>query len=85
MTAILSFLAAVRAGDMWARATLAGAALAAFLAFAAWQVWRVYDAGGDAREATIKSKQQEKIDAAKAGADRVIGGDDSRVRNFDRD
>ena len=48
-------------------------------------LWKARTDGAADAIAKIERKQQEKIDAAKAGADRVLGGDDSRVRGFDRD
>jgi type VI protein secretion system component VasK len=81
----LSFFAAVKAGDLWARAAIVGLILAGLLAFASWQVWRIYDAGGDARQAKIEQQEKANAQAAKGELDRVNGGDTSRVRGFDRD
>lgn len=82
---LISLGAAFKAGDLWARATVVGIALASFLAFASWQVWKIYDAGGDAREAEITKQERKNEAAAKRESDRVSGGDTSRVRGFDRD
>lgn len=54
MTMIMTFFAAFRAGDTWARYAAVGMIIAASLGFASYQLWRLYDAGGDARQAKIE-------------------------------
>jgi len=51
---IMTFIAAFRAGDTWARYAAIGMIFAALLGFASYQLWRLYDAGGDARQAKIE-------------------------------
>ena len=59
---------------------LAGLALAAVF-YAIHTIEQRQDA---LTRAKIEAAQKEKADAAKSELDRLIGGDDSRVRQFDR-
>ncbi len=82
---VLSFFAAVKAGDLWARATVVGLIFATVLGVIGWQIHRIKSEAAEAERSRIERINQEKADAAKRELDRVIGGDTSRVRGFDRD
>ena len=85
MTMLITFLAALKAGDIWARFVAVGLVFAALFATSLVMLYRHDQRVAAEAVAKIERQQQEKINAAKAGADRVISGDDSRVRGFDRD
>ncbi len=85
MTVLISFFAALKAGDAWARvvvvlAILIGLAVASFA-----MVHRIASDAVEKERARIERMERGRADAAKVELDRVLGGDRRRVSGFDRD
>lgn len=67
MTVILSFFAALRAGDLWAKVTMIMLTAGLFMVFAAYQVSRIRAGGAAAEQSRIERANranEDKSDAA---------------------
>lgn len=61
VTTLITFFAALRAGEAWARFLAIGIGLVAFLSFIGWQISRIEDRGAKKAEVQRVIESQERI------------------------